>query len=75
MNKKAKRTLKIGLRWAVLGAIVWSLIAIIAFSVMDYVSANVVNQVNNHNKAVHEQVPREAYEAYEQEKSPRVWQD
>lgn len=65
MDKRARRTLKIGLRWAILGAIVWSLIAIIAFSVMDYVSANVVNQVNNYNKAVHEQVPNEAYVNYE----------
>ena len=66
MNKRAKRTLKIGLRWAILGAIVWSLIAIIAFSVMDKVSASITGQIDGYNRSIHEQVPSTAYTAYEE---------
>lgn len=65
MDKRARRTLKIGLRWAILGAVVWSLVAIIAFGIMDYVSANIVGQINDYNQAAHEQVPDTAYASYE----------
>lgn len=65
MSKKTRHTLKIGIRWAILGAVVWSLVAIIAFGIMDYVSANIVGQINGYNQAVHDQVPDTAYASYE----------
>lgn len=65
MSKRTKRVLRVGLNWAILGAVVWTIIASIAFNVMDRISANFTEQVDAYNQAVHEQVPREAYEVYE----------
>lgn len=65
MDKKTKRTLMVGLNWAILGAIVWTVILIIACSVIDKVSASGVDQVEGYNQACLSQVPDTAFEAYE----------
>ncbi len=75
MSKRTKRVLRIGLNWAILGAVVWTIIASIAFNVMDRISANFTGQMDAYNQAVHDQVPETAYAAYEQTKSPQVVQD
>lgn len=59
----------------VLGAFIWTIVLGVLFNFFDFLSANFTGQVDAYNQAVHEQVPETAYTAYEQEKSPRVWQD
>lgn len=66
MNKKSKRTLKIGFRWMVLGAIAWSLIIILAGAIADIVTGSAVDQVDSYNQAVHAELPETAYAAYRQ---------
>lgn len=66
MTKKTRRTLKIGFRWMILGAIAWSLIIILAGAIADIVSTSAVDQVDGYNQAVHAQVPETAYAAYRQ---------
>ena len=66
MSKKSKRTLKIGFRWMVLGAIAWSLIIILAGAIADVVTGSAVDQVDAYNRAIHAELPDTAYESYRQ---------
>ncbi|EGS30867.1 conserved domain protein [Peptoniphilus sp. oral taxon 375 str. F0436] len=66
MSKRAKRTLKVGFRWMILGAIAWSLIIVLAGAIADIVTGSAVDQVDSYNRAVHAELPETAYEAYRQ---------
>lgn len=66
MTKKTRRTLKVGFRWMILGAIAWSLIIILAGAIADIVTGSAVDQVEGYNQAVHAQLPETAYAAYRQ---------
>ncbi len=66
MSRKAKKTLKIGIRWMVLGAFIWTIILGILFNFFDFLSANFTGQVDAYNRAIHAELPDTAYESYRQ---------
>ena len=65
MSKKTRHTLKIGLRWAILGFVIGALAVFTLIGISDVVLSSGVNQADNYNDYIHSQLPETVYETYE----------